>query len=168
MIKPALQACALPPASRIVQTLPGADFADSYCCADRHPELSALQTYLTWVARTPAWMNALMALRNQAVRLVGLKHLGSLAPGQPNKPAEAYRVGQRLGIFTLRSVQADEVILGDDDKHLRVQVSLFKAEGRIWLSTVVHQHNRLGRIYMGVVGPVHRRIVPMLLARAAA
>ncbi|MEJ6007090.1 DUF2867 domain-containing protein [Paucibacter sp. AS339] len=165
-MKPRIQATALPATSRIARTLPGADFADCYSYADPRPEHSALQSYLSLTAHTPAWMNALMAVRNQAVRLVGLKNLGALAPRQRSQPAEAYRVGDQVGIFELLELQADEVILGDDDKHLRVQVSLYKAEGRIWLSTVVHQHNRLGRWYMSVVGPVHTRIVPLLLAQA--
>ena len=33
------------------------------------------------------------------------------------------------------------------------------------LSSVVHIHNTLGHIYMSVVGPVHKRIVPLMLAQ---
>lgn len=31
----------------------------------------------------------------------------------------------------------------------------------------VHIHNRLGRLYMSVVGPMHRLIVPRMLAQVA-
>ena len=164
-MRPHVQATALPAESRIARTLAGADFADSYCLADPHPELSPMQSYLALVARTPGWMHGLMALRNRAVRLVGLKDLGSLSPHEPNKPAEAYRVGDRVGIFRLNELHPKELILGDDDRHLRVQVSLYKAEARLWLSTVVHEKQALGRLYMSVVGPVHRLIVPRLLAQ---
>lgn len=161
--------CALPPGSRIVQAAPGADFADCYRLADPSPQASALQTYLTLVARTPGWMHALMALRNQAVRLVGLKHLGSLNGATTTQPASTYQLGDRVGIFSLLHAQADEVILEDNDKHLRVQLSLVKhqVQGRamVSLSTVVHIHNGLGRFYMGIVGPVHQIIVPRMLAQ---
>jgi Protein of unknown function (DUF2867) len=162
--------CALPEGSRIIQTVPGSHFADCYRMADNWPELGAFDTFLALAARTPGWMNALMSLRNQAVRLVGLKHLGAMKASHAARPASAYQIGDRVGIFTLRHVEPNEVILGDDDKHLRVQVSVFKhvVGGRpaVSLSTVVHIHNTLGHIYMGVVGPVHKRIVPLMLAQA--
>ena len=169
MNKPTL--CDVPSGSRIAQALAHNDFADCYQFDDLWPELDALQTYLAVVARTPGWMNLLMALRNQAVRLVGLKHLGNLSTGIGNKPASAYQVGDRVGIFSLKYLHSDEVILFDDDKHLLVQLSLVKHQvnGRpmVSLSTVVHNHNRLGRFYMAIVGPVHSFIVPRMLAQAA-
>lgn len=163
--------CALPQGSRIAQAAPGADFADCYQWADPSPQASALQTYLSLVAHTPGWMNALMVLRNQAVRLVGLKHLGSLNGATTTQPAASYQLGDRVGIFSLQHAQADEVILEDNDKHLRVQLSVVKhrvqGQAMVSISTVVHIHNRLGKVYMAVVGPVHQRIVPWMLAQAA-
>lgn len=168
-MKPTL--CDLPRNSRIAQALPGSDFADCYQFDDLWPDLNAFDTYLTLVARTPGWMNALMAMRNQAVRLVGLKHLGNLSTAIDSKPASAYAVGDRVGIFSLRHVQNDEVIVWDNDKHLHVQLSLVKhrVDGApmVSLSTVVHIHNRLGRCYMAIVGPAHRVIVPRMLAQVA-
>jgi hypothetical protein len=35
------------------------------------------------------------------------------------------------------------------------------------LGTVVHTHNRLGRFYMSIVGPVHSLIVPRMLTQVA-
>lgn len=160
-----IRACDLPAGSWIAECQAGADFADSYRCIDPRPEHSALQSYLALSANTPGWMHALMAVRNQAVRLVGLKHLGSFRDVPADKPAADYRPGERVGIFSLIALRDEEVILCDDDKHLRVQLSLYKAGGQVWLSTVVHEHNRLGWLYMGVVGPVHRLIVPRLLAQ---
>lgn len=164
-----ITSCALPVDSLIYQSLPGADFSDCYQMPDLWPHLNAMETYLTLVQRTPGWMNALMALRNQAVRLVGLKHLGTLAAPDTSRPASGYQIGQRVGIFSLEQLQPEEVILFDNDKHLRVQVSLVKhrVEGApmVSLSTVVHIHNGLGRFYMAIVGPVHSVIVPRMLAQ---
>ena len=165
------QLCDLPVGSRIAQALLGCDFADCYQMHDLWPEMSAFETYLTLVARTPGWMNTLMAMRNQAVRLVGLKHLGNLSTEINRKPANAFTVGDRVGIFGLQHLQPDEVILFDNDKHLHVQLSLVKhlvdEKPMVSLSTVVHIHNRLGRIYMAVVGPAHSLIVPRMLAQVA-
>lgn len=154
----------LPAGSRIQQAQAGADFADSYRLPSLKPGASALEQFLMLSARTPAWMNALMTLRNQAVLWVGLKDLGRMAAAVPRKPASAYRLGDRVGIFTLQYADPDEVVLEDIDKHLHVQVSLFKqGADELQLSTVVHIHNRLGHIYMSVVGPVHGVIVPLML-----
>lgn len=158
----------LPEGSRILSAQAGADFADSYHFASAQPEATALQQYLALSARTPAWMNALMQLRNQAVRWVGLKNLGAMGPGLTHKPAASYRPGDRVGIFTLQYVDEREVILEDRDKHLHVQVSLFRRDDLdLQMSTVVHIHNRLGRAYMAVVGPVHGLIVPLMLKQVS-
>lgn len=168
-MKPTL--CAVPTGSLIAQALPESDFADCYQFDDQWPELNAMQTYLTLVARTPGWMNALMAIRNQVVRLFGLKHLGSLSAANHIKPARAYQAGDRVGIFSLRHIQDNEVIVWDNDKHLHVQLSVLKhrvnGKPMVSFSTVVHIHNRLGRCYMAIVGPVHSIIVPRMLAQVA-
>lgn len=163
-----LQKIAVPPQSVLAPSLATADFADSYLLPDPDPARGLLQTYLALSARTPAWMAALMALRNRVVRLVGLKDLGGLAARQRGKPAEAYRIGDRVGIFTLEQQRPDELVIGDRDQHLHVRLSLLRLAqpgggSRLALSTVVHEHNRLGRIYMWVVGPVHSLIVPLML-----
>lgn len=161
----------IPCDSQIATALADADFADCYQLDDLWPQQTALETYLTLVSRTPGWMNALMTLRNQAVRLVGLKHLGHLATAIHGKPAGAYKVGDRVGIFGLQYMKPSEVILFDNDKHLHVQLSLVKhrEQGKpvLSLSTVVHNHNGLGRFYMAIVGPVHSIIVPRMLAQVA-
>lgn len=158
---------ALPEHSHIASQTPGADFADCYCFADPCPEASAMATYLAVMGKTPRWMDFLMAVRNQAVRLVGLKHLGAMHLPPSAKPASSYQVGEYVGIFSLIHLAANEVIVCDDDKHLRVQVSVFKhqelGQPVVSVSTVVHNHNRLGRLYMAVVGPVHQLIVPIML-----
>jgi hypothetical protein len=161
---------ALPQPSAIHATLQGADFWDAYAAPDPAPAASALQAWLDLAARTPRWTRRLMALRNRLVRLVGLQDLGQLDGGlPPGAQAARYRVGDRVGIFTIRHLDAREVVMGQDDTHLDVQVSLCKREqdGRpvVVLGTVVHVHNALGHAYMAVVKPFHRRIVRAMLAR---
>lgn len=163
----------LPPHSQIAQRTAGADFADCYTFADPLPQGSAMETYLAVVGRTPGWMDFLMSVRNQAVRLVGLKHLGRMQvklQAEDSKPAASYALGDRAGIFSLCYLSAPEVILCDDDKHLRVELSVCKhrhnGQPVVSVSTVVHNHNALGRAYMAIVGPVHRLIVPTMLRQS--
>ncbi|MQA39286.1 DUF2867 domain-containing protein [Rugamonas aquatica] len=156
----------IPPQSEIFRHLDGADFYDCYETAIKPTPRSALDLYLQVVAGTPAWINSLMALRNRVVQLVGLKNLGGLGDVNAAKAASDYRIGDRVGIFTIRYLSEQEVILGDTDKHLHVEVSVCKLQDKVAISTVVHIHNLLGRVYMLFVAPMHRRIVPASLRNA--
>lgn len=171
-MKPAVIATDAPPSSRIRRELPGADFHDAYEIAFPHRNRSALEIYLTVAARMPAWVDCLMAARNRAVSLLGLKNLGRLGDLEPAKEASAYRVGDRIGIFSVLSISDDELVLGDSDRHLDVKVSFCKRTGdnreTIVATTVVHIHNRLGRAYLLLVKPFHRLVVPASLRQAAA
>jgi hypothetical protein len=119
----------------------------------------------------PAWVGTLMALRNRVVRQLGLKDVGAMH-GATDKPAEAYRVGDRLGIFSIIGETENELLLGIDDHHLDVRVSVLKSErdGRpsYVVSTVVHVHNRLGHIYMAPVVRFHPLVVRSMMRRSVA
>ncbi len=159
----------IPSSSEISRYLPGAYFYDSYELPIKSTSSSALEIYLGVVAKTPQWVNTLMAIRNRVVTLVGLKNLGHLFDIKSSKSASDYKVGDRIGIFSLLFLSDNEIILGDSDKHLEARVSVCKlAEGArhsVAVSTVVHIHNTLGRVYLFFVVPVHKIIVPAMLSR---
>jgi hypothetical protein len=171
MTERAITTIPVPPATRISSEVVGSDFHDCYLMPLAHESRSALEIFLQTVARSPRWVESLMALRNRVVGLFGLKNLGSLSSLPPLKEASAYKVGDRVGIFTLLSATDEEVILGDADKHLDVKVSLCKVmrdrREFVAVATVVHIHNLLGRIYMLFVAPMHRIIAPAVMRRGA-
>lgn len=170
MTAPTITVIPIPPATRISSEVVGSDFHDCYLMPLAHEGRSALEIFLATVARSPRWVESLMAVRNRVVGLFGLKNLGHLGSLPPLREASAYQVGDRVGIFTLLSVTNDEVILGDSDKHLDVKVSLCKVIRNggefVTMATVVHIHNQLGRIYMMFVAPMHRIIAPAMMRRA--
>jgi len=159
----------IPAASHLNHDLAGAYFHDCWQTTVAPHRRTAMEMYLETVRRTPGWVNFLMSLRNRVVGLVGLKNLGSLGGLRPEKAAADYKPGDRAGIFRVLRVSDDEVILGDDDRHLRVQVSVCKlrhdGQDAVAVSTVVHLHGLLGRIYMIPVAPMHKLIVPAVLRR---
>jgi hypothetical protein len=65
--------------------------------------------------------------------------------------------------------QGHYFFLGDSDKHLDVALSVHQRlnpetnQVELTVSTVVHIHNLLGRLYMLPVAPVHKLIVPSVL-----
>ena len=142
----------VPEQSLLFHSIHDADFADAYSITlnKPHPDTSALSLWLANIRKTPRWIDAAMGLRNRVVERIGLKNLGDLSAIDPNKPEADYRVGERLGIFTIEHISHDELVLGDKDKHLNVSISLLlQNSGRtLTISTVVHENNWLGRVYM--------------------
>lgn len=159
----------VPPDSRAAALLPGADFHDAWSIESDATGLCALGHFLQVARKTPRWVELCMDLRNRAGSLVGLKDLDRLSAIASDKPAEAYGPGDRAGIFTVHENHFGEALLGDDDKHLKVVLSVHRgpvdADGRLLLtiSTIVHVKNMLGRLYMLPVKPMHKLIVPATL-----
>jgi hypothetical protein len=155
----------IPVGTRIADYANGAYFADAWSVTAAEPNLTALSQFIKAVRATPKWVETCMKLRNMAVKSVGLKNLGGLAQLEPDKPDSHYKAGDRLGIFTLQEITPDEVLMGDDDKHLKVILSVSctkqaMGEMLVTVTTVVHVHNLLGKIYMLPVTPMHKLIAP--------
>lgn len=113
-----------------------------------------------------------MTVRNKVVAQLGLKDMGALSSIAPNKPAQAYCIGDQAGIFKLLELHDREVILGESDKHLDVKISVAKQDNPestvVSVSTVVHVHNLMGRVYMFFVTPAHRFIAPATVSKLSA
>ena len=160
------RACAIPSASRIGAAYTNPDLADAYEItlppeATRDPETLARFVF----ARQAGWVRIAMRMRDAVMARFGLKTARRL---------RADPVG-RVGIFRIYDRSDDEIVLGEDDRHLDFRVALrcvtrtsdAGSLTSVTLSTVVRCHNRLGRIYLTVIGPVHRQVVQSFLRRAA-
>lgn len=153
-----------PKNSKIASLLPGAHFHDAWAIAPAEPGLDALGQFLRVAERTPRWIDRLMGIRNFVMGYFGLKNLGGLSQINPDKKSSDYFAGDRVGIFTLISKTEEEVLLGDNDNHLKVVVSVHKgvelsgAQPVVTVTTVVHVKNWLGKLYMLPVAPAHRVI----------
>jgi hypothetical protein len=153
--------------ARVAGVYPSPDLADAYATrlpatATADPE--ALARFL--FAGQPRWIAGLLRVRDFLVAGFGLKTAESLAKPQAGGPP-------RIGIFRLYATHPDEVVLGEDDRHLDFRVSVLRQDrgpAGIWMvvSTVVECHNALGRAYITLIEPFHRAVVRATLARAAA
>lgn len=116
----------------------------------------------------PKWIEVLLNLRNKIVGLFGLK-TGKLEQDRQQMLNDfKCEPGERLGLFRVFSKSNNELILGEDDKHLDFKVSLLLeknnlSENVLIVSTVVIFHNWFGRLYFLPVKPFHRLIVPAML-----
>ena len=157
----------VPEESVLQPSLHDASFFDAYEVKNPQTERSPLAVWLDTVQKIPPWVNQSMALRNAIVARLGLKHAGDLSSFDFSKKAKDYQVGDRVGIFTVYEISENEVIMGEDDKHLDVRLSLFTLDhgARVVVSTVVHVKNWLGHLYMFFVKPMHRIIAPTVLSK---
>lgn len=154
------QKVALPKNSKIETIANKSYFHDAWRVKAAVPELDPLEQFIRVMLATPRYLDSMMKARNSVVSLFGLKNLGAFSDIDASKPSTAYKVGERVGIFTLIESNQEEVLLGDSDSHLNVVVSIHKstsshAESFITISTVVHVKNWLGKIYMLPVTPAH-------------
>lgn len=159
----------IPAESAIACTYELTNLADAYSVelpADTvaNPELLARFIF----SQQAGWIKGLMKIRDVLVAGFGLKTSAQLTVHNADHQAE------RVGIFKIYNTTEREIVLGEDDKHLDFRLSVLCSaavegtnERRLVLSTVVHCHNRLGRVYIFVIAPFHRVIVQACLRRAA-
>lgn len=162
-------AVALPTDSSVARLYAGADLADAFAvgiaAADGERDIRALAQA---VLGDPApWFRILLALRDAAVAGFGIKTARRMRDVAASNPAGS------IDFFPILSRSERELVLGADDRHLDFKVSLLvrptaDATGdELVATTVVHCHNRLGRIYLAAIAPFHRLIVKSNLQRAA-
>lgn len=162
-----IEPIALPQGSRASGALARVDFSDAF---GAHVATGGPQTARELAERffrvRVGWVGALMALRDRIVRPLGLK--GS-AGGSAQPKIEP---GVRAGPFRILACEPDEILLGNDDRHLDFRVGLRvdprDTERVASISTVVQFHNAFGRLYFTLIKPFHRRIVKAMLAAALA
>lgn len=164
----------MPAESEMPQSIRRIDFSDAYEVCLNRQELSANEAYVAIFASEPAWVRWLMKLRGRIAGLFGIAHdFDSGKKLDIDHPGSAVFVaGERLGPFTVRVVAANELVVGDDDKHLNFRISTLRRErggvAYITVSTGVEIHNQLGHAYMFLVKPFHRFIAPLMIRRAMA
>lgn len=158
----------LPTESKIAQAYLSIDYADAYSVELPNGATSDPHLLAKFIFELPSPVgNFLLKVRDALVGGFGLKTTAT-----PRRGAEGEAA--RLGIFRIYSTSDAEIILGEDDKHLDFRVSVLcsgrqssPGERRLTLSTVIHYHNRFGRLYFFVIAPFHRLLVQSGLRRAA-
>jgi Protein of unknown function (DUF2867) len=150
------------PSANLDELLAGAQFADAFSLEVDGTALDARKAAEKIFARSPAWIDALLRLRNMIVTPLGLK--------RPARNESSRR--EMIGLFPVLSETPDRLVAGFDDKHLDFRVVVDVAtsgQGQdVTATTLVKTHNLLGRVYLAIILPFHRLIVPALLRQVAA
>lgn len=167
LLFPHVSAVALPQESCLSPRFATSTLSDAF--AIRVPAVPG-HTIDAWAQATlghpTRWIRALLLLRDTAVGGLGLKTSADLrrdmaATGQPH-----------VDFFPLQSRSGNEIVLGENDRHLDFSLSLLlrqpldAAHHELVATTVVHCHNLLGRSYLKTILPFHGLVVRSNLRRA--
>lgn len=142
--------------------LASATFVDSYVVRLSHAH-GVPTRRLTELALTPApaWLNFLLQLRDTLVSPFGVKTTGAIRDTAARE--------RRIDYFPITDESPDEVVVGEDDRHLNFRASFFRSEAQgyvdMYATTVVHCNNLLGRAYLFAITPFHKLVVRCALAR---
>jgi len=119
------------------------DYCDSYRIIKTTDD--AVEEITAKIFKQSKWEKWLMGIRDSIVRIFGLKTSKEIFEGQ----------------FPIIEQQENEIVMGENDKHLDVRVSVLvdRENSYIYLTTIVHFNNFLGRLYFLPVKPFHKIIV---------
>jgi hypothetical protein len=145
--------------------LSGAQFADAFRVDLTGHTMDARNAAERMLGHSPAWVEALVTLRNILVAPFGLKTSGH----HETPPRET------IGLFPILTQTPDRLVAGFNDKHLdfRVVVDVTasgpesEAGQQVTATTLVKTHNLFGRLYLAIIVPFHRLIVPAMLRKVA-
>jgi hypothetical protein len=160
------RATTLPAESRLAASFKDADLSDAFAIALPGPATrDVVELAKAVLSNPPAVVAPLMRMRDAIMARFGVKtstDIGRAAAGRP--------LGS-IGPFGVEEIAPQEVVMGEDDRHLNFKTSFLvrqTAEGRelVWI-TVVRCNNSLGRFYLAAIAPVHRRLLPAFLNLSA-
>jgi hypothetical protein len=148
------------------------DYVDSFQGQfnDKFQKIGTTEIGKLFFSSGPKWIDRLFAFRNKLVGLFGLKTSGNITDRQKMFDNFKCEKGEQIGLFNVVDKTTNEIILGEDDKHLNFRVSLFidqqnknKTGKILTISTTVKFNNWFGRLYFLPVRPFHKLIVPTML-----
>lgn len=118
----------------------------------------------------PKWIEKLLLMRNKLVGVFGLKTSKTITNRHLLVANLKCEKGEQLGLFKVFDKTSNELLLGEDDKHLNFRISLFidnptkdNIKKNLTISTAVTFNNWFGRLYFIIVRPFHKLIVPAML-----
>lgn len=143
-------------------------YQSSFC--DKEDKIDIIKIGKLFFASAPNWINKLFVVRNKVVSLFGLKTSGNITNRQKQLENFKFEKSERLGLFKVFDKTENEVILGENDKHLDFRISLLlnkfagnNEQKNLSITTTVKLNNSFGRLYFFLVLPFHKLIVPTML-----
>jgi hypothetical protein len=168
MHTPLVSAVAVPEHSLVRSAFKTTHLADAFATPLPAHFNGSAEDLARLILSSPApWFHGLMRARDRIMSVFGVKTSAQL------RDASVAQGFEHIDFFRILARTPDEIILGEQDSHLDFQLSVLirsQASGlgrEVVVSTVVHCHNALGRAYIAVISPVHKRVVRSFLLGAA-
>lgn len=162
----------LPKDSLLYATHKEYDYVDSYRRGGIENKCTSVDLGKAFFSCSPKWVEKVFYLRNKIVSLFGLKTSGNHVDRAKQLENFKCEPGEQMGLFKVFETTKNEVIFGEDDKHLNFRVSLFvqpevevsaAKNKEVTISTIVEFNNWFGKLYFLPVRPFHKLIVPSML-----
>jgi len=159
----------IPADSLIHGTLNQIHYADCYSVDFHHERAITVEEIArAFFKSIPGWVHFLLDLRNWVVKWFGLKgeNAREVLARLEN---DAIEPGKPFGIFKVIEKNANEILMGEEDKHLdfRVSIRLNTKGGNEYtasVATVVQFNHFSGRLYFLSIKPFHKLIVRRMMA----
>lgn len=155
-----------PPESTLAGSFADADLVDAYEVELPEGATCDIRVLAREVFGHPTlWFQTLMAVRDGVMAKVGVKTSTQVR-------AKGVASNGSIDFFPMISCSPDELVVGDDDRHLDFRSSVLMRRQSpgptvLVVTTAVQCHNALGRTYLRAIQPFHRLIVRSNLSRAA-
>lgn len=166
--------CCIPAKSILKKNSELFDYIDSYQSLfyDTEEIIDSTKIGILFFSGRSRIGSTLFTIRNNIVRLFGLKTPGKVSNKLKMRDSFKCEPGDQFGLFKVFDKTENEVILGENDKHLDFRVSLFidrildeAGQKSLTITTTVKFNNLFGRVYFLFVRPFHKLIVPAMLKR---
>lgn len=154
----------IPKDSIVTEFIQKIDFEDCYSFEIKNGQQSIRELYLSIFSSAPKWVEGMMKFRNRIVRLFGLK------TEMTRNENTNFEVGDKVGIFKIYDIKENEIIAGEDDKHLNFRVSIHRVVAEkttVSIATLVQYNNWFGKLYFFIVKPFHTIVVKSLIKKAS-
>ncbi|UII76244.1 DUF2867 domain-containing protein [Flagellimonas sp. HMM57] len=151
----------IPTKSLINSTSKRIDYSDTYTTTNHSDSLEKITNMI--FDNFPNWIMILMKLRHSIVKFFDLK------TQKPSNYNTEFKIGGYIGFFKIFKIMDNEIILGEDDKHLDFRVSVYNSKENTYnikVSTIVQYNRRFANVYMAIVKPFHKLIMKQIVKRA--
>ncbi len=153
---------AIPIESEITTGFDPISYADTYRLA--HPLDESFEQIIQDIFTPLGWSKPLFSIRDAVVRPFGLQTSKNIT----NKNSSNNGKLEPHIPFTILKKTENEILMEEKDKHLnfRVSVLLKKQESAVYLTTIVHFNNTLGKLYFFFIKPFHKMIMKAIFKNA--
>jgi hypothetical protein len=145
----------------LIELLTTIDFIDTFSTTNHRDDMKDITNLI--FNTSPKWLELLFKLRNNLVKIIGLK------TDIPEDYNETFKVGGYVKFFKIYSISNNQVILGANDSHLNFRAIVENDTSKdynIKVITLVQFNNKKGEFYMNIIKPFHRLVVKKMVKNA--